>query len=86
MVGIEIARAQTPELRPELKELTRALLPQRNLITGKKLDKIVREIISDARSVHAFCKRIRRVLPPEKVAPKIYSPPPAPSLRPLRAK
>jgi hypothetical protein len=62
----------TPELKPELKRLSRALLPQRQVITKGKLDKIVREIISDARAVQSFCKRVYRVKPPEQFQ---YAPP-----------
>ena len=62
----------TPELRPELRKLSRAMLPQRELITRKKLDQIVRGIVSDARAVHAFCERIHRVRPQEELK---YAPP-----------
>jgi hypothetical protein len=62
----------TPELRPKLGKLTRALLPQRELITIRQLDQIVRDIIFDARAVHAFCKRVHRVRPKEQFQ---YAPP-----------
>jgi hypothetical protein len=61
-----------PELRPEFKKLSRALLPQRELITKRELDKIIRQIISDARAVEVFCRRVHRVRPPEQFK---YEPP-----------
>src|SRR5262245_61796492 len=36
----------TPELRPSIEHLSRAVLPQRELITLEKLNSIVREIVS----------------------------------------
>jgi hypothetical protein len=66
----------TPELRPELEKLSRAFIPQRELITREKLDKIVQEVISGARAVQEFRERLHRVIPDEpfKYEPaKIYS-------------
>jgi hypothetical protein len=49
---------QTPELRPEIEKLSRAFLPQRELVTRDKLDEIKEEIISDARSLESFCSDV----------------------------
>jgi alkylhydroperoxidase/carboxymuconolactone decarboxylase family protein YurZ len=59
-------RRETPELKPELRRLSRAFLPQREVITRKKLDKTVREIVTAARAVSAFRKRFYRARPPEQ--------------------
>lgn len=45
---------QTPELKPELDKLSRTFLPQREIITIEKLETIIREIVSEARSVEDF--------------------------------
>ena len=42
---------QTPQLRPELNRLSRAFIPQRERMTRRKLDKIIREVISGARTI-----------------------------------
>jgi hypothetical protein len=56
----------TPELRPELEKLSRAFIPQRELITREKLDKIVQEVISGARAIQSFRERVYHVRPPEQ--------------------
>jgi hypothetical protein len=62
----------TPKLRPELEKLSRRFLPQREIITREKLDAIIEEIISDARAIEGFCKRVHRMLPKEQFQ---YAPP-----------
>jgi len=62
----------TPELRPELEKLSRTFLPQREIVTVEKLNANVREIVSEARAVEDFCKRIYSVLP---LVPFQYAPP-----------
>jgi hypothetical protein len=59
-------RRSTPELGPELKRLSRAFIPQRELITREKLDEIIQEIISDARAVQDFRERLHLVIPDEQ--------------------
>jgi hypothetical protein len=56
----------TPELGPELKRLSRAFIPQRELITREKLDKIIQEVISDARAVQDFRERLYPAKPDEQ--------------------
>jgi hypothetical protein len=63
---------QTPQLEPELKRLSRAFIPQRELMTRRKLDKTIKEIISDARAIQKFCKRVFRARPNEQFK---YEPP-----------
>jgi hypothetical protein len=65
----------TPELRPKLEKLSRAFIPQRELITRGKLDEIVSEIISEARAVQKFCARVYRERPDQqfKYEPPKYS-------------
>lgn len=62
----------TPELSPELEKLSRTFWPQREVITAETLDATIREIISEARVIEDFCKRLHRALPSE---PFQYAPP-----------
>jgi hypothetical protein len=63
---------KTPQLRPELKSLSRAFIPQRELMTRTKLDKTIREVISGARAIERFRKRVHRAKPDEQFH---YEPP-----------
>lgn len=62
----------TPELKPELEKLSRAFLPQREIITVEKLNAVIREIVSEARVLEEYCKAVHRVLRSE---PFQYAPP-----------
>jgi hypothetical protein len=63
----------TPELRPTLETLSRAVLPQREIITRGKLRSIAREIVGLAKKVEAFCEHLQRVLAPLQHTPPKYS-------------
>jgi hypothetical protein len=62
----------TPELKPEPKKLSRAFLPQREAVTREKLNTTIQKIVSDARAIEDFCKRIHRARPAEQFQ---YAPP-----------
>jgi len=62
----------TPELKPELKKLSRAFLPQKEAVTKEKLDITIQNIVSDARAIEDFCKRFYRARPTEQFQ---YGPP-----------
>jgi hypothetical protein len=62
----------TPELKPELKKLSRAFLPQREAVTKDKLNTTIQKIVSDARAIEDFCKRIHRARSAEQFQ---YAPP-----------
>jgi hypothetical protein len=65
----------TPELKPDFEKLSRALLPQKELVTRAVLNSIIQEIIADARLIEQFRERLYRVLPLDqfKYAPLNYS-------------
>ena len=62
----------TPELKPELKRLSRAFLPQQEAVTKEKLDTTIQKIVSDARAVEDICKRLHGARPAEQFQ---YAPP-----------
>jgi hypothetical protein len=62
----------TPELEPELKKLSRAFLPQRELITKEKLDAVIAEIVSEAKAIERFRERFHHERPVEQFQ---YAPP-----------
>jgi hypothetical protein len=68
-----VGQRATPELRPDLDRLSRALLPQRESITREKLDAIIEQIVSDARAVQAFCDELCGVLAPSRYTPPAYT-------------
>jgi len=51
-----------PELRPTLKNLSRATLPQRQKITRAKLRSICRQIVALAKRLEKYGKRVERAL------------------------
>jgi hypothetical protein len=61
-----------PELKPELRKLSRAFLPQREVVTKETLDNTIRKIVLDARAVQDFCRRLHRARPAEQFQ---YAPP-----------
>jgi hypothetical protein len=63
---------RTPELKPELKRLSRAFLPQKEAVSKAKLDITIQEIVSAARAIEDFCKRVHSARPSEQFS---YAPP-----------
>jgi hypothetical protein len=63
----------TPQLRPTMESLSRAVLPQRELITPQKLNSIARKIVSVSKRIDVFCRYLLRVLAPLRNTPPQYS-------------
>jgi hypothetical protein len=63
----------TPQLMPTLKTLSRAVLPQREVITRNSLRIIARDIAAACRRVVIFCGRVERALSPLQHTPPKYS-------------
>jgi len=62
----------TPELTPALRRLSRAFLPQKEAVTKEKLDTTIQKIVSDARAIEDFCRRVHRARRAEQFQ---YAPP-----------
>jgi hypothetical protein len=67
------ATRATPQLRPELARLARAVLPSSEPITRTKLASYIGEIIGDANAVEAFGQRLVVELPPSQHKRPQYS-------------
>jgi hypothetical protein len=63
----------TPQLRPTMENLSRAVIPQRELITQQKLTAIALDIVLAAKRVQIFCAYLSRVLAPLQNTPPQYS-------------
>src|SRR5215813_4947900 len=63
----------TPQLRRSSEQLSRAVLPQRELITPEKLNSIAREIVSVARRIEVFCRYLLRSLTSLRNTPPQYT-------------
>ncbi len=63
----------TPELAPDLKTLSRAVIPQREVINRAKLRSIAKEIVATAKSVQSFCENLEGALSPSRYTPPKYT-------------
>jgi hypothetical protein len=63
----------TPELMPDLKKLSRAVLPQRELITKDKLRSVASDIVAIAQKLEAFCDHLEGALAPLQHTPPKYT-------------
>lgn len=63
----------TPQLRRSIEQLSRAVLPQRELITPEKLNSIAREIVSVAKRIEVFCRYLLRSLTSLRNTPPQYT-------------
>jgi len=67
------AKRGLPNLEPELKKLSRAVLPQTEVITRESLDATVRQIVVDAKALQALCNDLYAVLSPSRYKPPAYT-------------
>jgi hypothetical protein len=64
---------KTPQLEPNLKRLSRAVLPQRQIVTADYLASIANEIVAGAREIDSFCQQIQAAFAPLKHKPPKYT-------------
>ena len=62
-----------PELQPDLKKLSRAVFPQIEPITSKKLAEITQEIVAETQAIVSFCQKLGAALAPLRHTPPQYS-------------
>jgi hypothetical protein len=67
------AARPVPQLRPDLKKLSRAVVPQSEIVTRAKLAEISEAIITDAKALDSFCQRLNAALAPLRHTPPQYS-------------
>jgi hypothetical protein len=67
------AKRPTPALEPDIPHLSRAVVPQREVITAKKLRSITREIVSASKKIERLCKQISASLPASQHKPPEYT-------------
>jgi hypothetical protein len=64
---------KTPELIPDLQTLSRAVVPQREIVTKAKLRSIAMEIVTAANDVQAFREALEGALSPSRYTRLKYS-------------
>lgn len=62
-----------PEVQPEIKKLSRAVLPQREKMTAREMHRIARKVDHASQRVESLCRRLEAALPPLQHKPPEYT-------------